>query len=210
MARAELYSQLPKLLKRLFLLGVPCATVFLAIWYFGGYNVWGRFLTLFLNIVAPFAPLRFEAGSSSLAGFVYSFVLEDGRPGELTFLVNQLNSVLVELVTLLAIWPHRHRKAFFQLLGLCLISVMFYQAFSILVQLHVMEIGPAVAGKYEVYWEDSFWYQTVKNISAFDKFLLRFWAGFPIFFFAVALLHFFTRGSEAESQTKKAAKKKNK
>ncbi len=199
MNRDQFYEQLPRIGKRLFTWGILSAAVFLTLWYIGGFNLWGRFLELCLKVVTLGKDISFAPGNSETAAFVYKFGLEDGRQASLTFPVNRLNSSMVEVVTLLAVWPYRGRSDFFKLVAWCLLFTVLYQCFNVWIQLYDVKIGPQFAGSYGIFWEDTLGYRIVAKVAAFDKFILRYWAGFPIFLCALVAFYF--------SQQKQAKRK---
>ena len=203
MNRGDLYGHLPSLLKRLFTLGLGSATLFLVLWYYGGYNIWGYFLDFCMNITAPFYGLTFESGTTSTASFWHTVTIE-GNTTELEFKINLLSTHMVQVVTLLAIWPYRNKTHFFRLAAWCLLFTVLYQTFNVVIQTYYIQIGPKLATRLEIFWEDSFWFRVVRKIAVFDKLILRYWAGFPIFMFAFLADAFF--GAKVES--KKARQKK--
>ncbi len=208
MSKQDLYNQLPIIIRRLFTWGLLSAGLFLVVWYFGGYNLWGRFLQFFLNIFLFPMDIQFEAGTSQSAAFIYTFALENGERGQLVFPANMLHSVIVEVVTLLALWPHKNYKLLLRLAAWCLLFTILYQCFNVGIQLYAIKIGPEAASKYKLFWEETWWYLTVNKVAAFDKFLLRYWAGFPIFMCALTADYFFGKKYRAKAVPKKSARPK--
>lgn len=182
--RKELYGQLPALMRRLFTLGLGCAVLFLTAWYLGGYNLWGHFLDVCLNVTAPFFNLSFQPGDSDSASFWHKVTL-GGTATELEFKINLLSAHMVEVVTLLAIWPYTNLKQFLRLAAWCLLFTVLYQTFNIVIQTYVIEIGPKLANRLEIFYEETLWFRFIKKVASFDMFILRYWAGFPIFLFAL-------------------------
>ncbi len=199
MTRDELYAHLPQLIRRLFTYGLGSAVLFFVFWYMGGHNLWGHFLGVCLKLTAFFYDLRFQPGTAESASILHHMVIEGGPPAgiDLEFKINLLSAHMVEVITLLAMWPSANKKEFFRLAFWCLACTVLYQTFNVLVQLHVQEIGPKLATRFEVMWEwdGSWWYALVKKVSNFDKFILRYWAGFPIFLCALVLNYFTTKKS---------------
>ena len=89
-------------------------------------------------------------------------------------------------MTLLGAWRHRSVKAGFRLAGWSVLILLGYQAIAFLAHCHAVEIGPDFANSQHIMWESSWWYVFMKNVAAFQTFILRYWAGFPVF--ALALL----------------------
>ena len=203
MNREALYGSLPSLLRRLFTIGVGSAVLFLAIWYSGGHNIWGHFLDICMNITAPFYNLSFESGSSSTASFWHAVTIE-GNQTELEFKINLLSAHMVQVVTLLAIWPYRNKKHFLRLVFWSLLFTVLYQTFNVVIQTYYMQIGPKMATRLEIFWEETFWFRVVRKVAVFDKLILRYWAGFPIFMFAFLADAFI--GSRAESSKERQKK----
>jgi hypothetical protein len=188
MKKEEIYSQLPRLIIRLGKFGVPAAVAFLVFWYFGGHNLWGRFLDLCMSITAFYYPVSFAPGSSEIAAFE-RVVEAGGQKSTLTFPVNRLNTSMVEVVTLLGLWPSKSWRAFFKLAAWCLLFTVLYQTFNVVIQLYVTEIGPDLANRFQLFWKETTWYRVIEKISDFDMFILRYWAGFPIFLCALVCAH---------------------
>jgi len=207
MKRAELYAQLPLLMRRLFTLGLGAAIAFFVFWYMGGHNLWGHFLGFCLKITAFFYDLRFVPGDSEHAAILHHMFIEGGPASgiDLEFKINLLSAHMVEVVTLLAMWPTANRMAHLRLALWCLLFTVLYQTFDVLIQLHVQEIGPKLATRFEVMWEydGSLWYKFIRKLSNFDKFILRYWAGFPIFLCALVLDHFTSKRLKITESGKK-------
>lgn len=185
MNKVEFYAQLPKLMKRLFTWGVGAAALFLLLWYRAGFhNLWGYTLDFFLNFLAPIMDIHYEAGTVKRAAFISSVAIE-GKNIELNFLANPLNTVLVEVVTLIGLWPHQKWGKTFRLIGFCFLFTILYQSFNVGIQLYANEIGPSLANRLELYYEPTWWHTFIAKLASFDKLILRFWAGFPIFLCAL-------------------------
>jgi len=189
MNKQELYAQLPRIIRRLFSLGLLAATVFLLIWYLaGGYNFWGHFLTV---ILFPFN-IDYVAGSTKSAVLVVDVQL-GGKTLQPSYFINQLNSNMVMLVTLLATWIRGDWRPFLKLCGWCLVFLLMYQAFSVLLQFQYARVGPQMADSAGVFWEETTWYLILSKLASFDKMLLRYFMWIPIFLGALSML-FFTSG----------------
>lgn len=210
MSKKEFYQQLPSLLRRLFTWGLLAAVVFLLLWYNGGINVYSYFLAPLANLLIPIAQISYEPGSISAAQFIYQIQVEGVGARELTFSANQLNSSFLEVVTLLAMWPKKSWLDFLKLCGWCLLFLIFYHSFQIFIQCYNYQIGPELANSLNLFWEPSGWKSIIRNISKFDLFILRFWAGFPVFGFGLVAHHLLSPKlfpSVKEKQPKKAKAK---
>lgn len=211
MSKQDFYDQLPRLLKRLFTWGMLAAVVFLLIWYNGGINVYGYFLAPIANLLIPFAQISFESGSTGSAKFIYQITIEGVGQRDLTFSANQLNSSTLEVITLLAMWPKSKWVDFFKLAGWCFLFLIFYHAFQIFIQCYNYQIGPELANSLNVFWEPSGWKSLVRNVSKFDLFILRFWAGFPVFGLGLVAHYFLSsklsRSGKKNKNSKKATTK---
>lgn len=181
MSKKEIYSQLPTLLKRLFTWGFLAASAFLIIWYNGGINLYGFFLAPIVDVLIPLADVAYEKGTVGSAKFIYKVEFNGINARELTFIANQLNSSALEVITLLAMWPKTSLKKTAQLSIWCFLFLILYHSFQIFIQCYSYQIGPEMANSLNTFWEPSLWWDIVKNISKFDLFILRFWAGFPVF-----------------------------
>lgn len=209
MSKQEFYDQLPNLLKRLFTWGLLAAIVFLFLWYNGGINVYGYLLAPIANILIPIAKISFEPGSTASAKFAYEIDIVGVGPQALSFLANQLNSTMLEVVTLLAMWPKKNWRNFLKLIGWCLFFLVLYHTFQIFIQCYNIQIGGKLANTLNLFWEPSGWKTFVRNVSKFDLFILRFWGGFPVFGLALVAHHFLSP-KLAWSQKKKKNQKKAK
>ena len=203
MTKQDFYNQLPSLAKRLFTLGLGAALAFLVFWYYGGHNLWGYFLGGVFKITGFFMNIHFQSGNSENAAFFYTFALEDGRMANLTFPINRLNSNMVEVVTLLAIWIYRPARSFFRIALWCLLFTVLYHWCHVVLQLYIVKIGPNFANNYHIFWEQTAWYLIVNKIATFDMLLLRYWAGFPIFLFALVTDYFFGKRKGTSKKPKK-------
>lgn len=201
MDKQELYGQLPRIAKRLFTLGIGAAILFNLFWYGGGYAFWGRMLDALLGIFLFPLDIDYSHAKAGYATLVWNVEM-GGRTLGISFYVNQLNSNMVVLATLLATWPFKSFKSFLKISGLVLAYLLMYQMFSAMVQLYFSKIGPDIANIAKVFWEDSTWYQVMRKASAFDKFILRYFAWLPIFLAALVTL-FFVRSKPKKNKAQK-------
>ena len=192
MNRDQLYQHLPLLIKRLFTWGLLASTLFLSFWYFGGLNLWGPFVSVPLKMAWFLGDIQFQSGSTESAALLMDVVLEHGGSAQLKFPINLLNMSVVEVITLLALLPRDNWKSFFRLAAWCFLFTWMYHCFHASLQLYQMKIGPDLAGQVGMFWEPTTWYTIVENIAAFDTFILRYWAGFPIFGLALLVDHLVT------------------
>lgn len=190
MAKQDLYNQLPGLLKKLFTWGLLAAILFLVVWYNGGINLYGIFLAPIADFLIPLANITYESGSTGSAKFIYQVNIEDVGGRDLTFVANQLNSSSLEVITLLAMWPRKSWKELFKLAAWCMFFLMCYHTFQIFIQCYNYQIGPELANSLNTFWEPSGWKTLIRNISKFDLFILRYWAGFPVFGLGLVAHHF--------------------
>ena len=190
MSKQDLYDQLPLLLKRLFTWGLLAAVVFILIWYNGGINIYSYFLAPVSNLLIPIAQIGFEPGTTGSAQFIYKINIEGVGSRELTFAANQLNSSMLEVITLLAMWPRGKWGDFIKLAAWCFLFLVFYHSFQIFIQCYNYQIGSELANSLNLFWEPSNWKTLVRNVSKFDLFILRFWAGFPVFGLSLVAHHF--------------------
>ena len=203
MNKQELYGQLPNLLKRLFTYGLLSAVLFLVFWYLGGgMKIWGHFLDFAMNLTAFYYPVQFDSTGGRGAAMLHTLTLENGRNVELEFATNMLSVHMVQVVTFLATWPHRRFSSFLRLAGWCVLFTVLYQTFNIVVQLHIQEIGPMLATRLEVMWEETTWYHIMQKVAGFDEVILRYWAGFPIFLCAM-VADYFTVGKQSKQSASK-------
>jgi hypothetical protein len=184
MTKDELYASVPTILKRLMLIGLPAAGVFLAFWYYGGINIYGHFMDLTLTPFKGIMDLKFRPDQPSHAAFDYRFMYE-GEPGQLGFPINLWHLTMIQLVTLLAVWPHKSAGRFIHLLFWSLFFLWAYHVFNMCIQLIDIQYGPRYANQKGVFWEPTLIYQVASKIAAFDKFIGRYWFGFPIFLAAL-------------------------
>ena len=170
------------ILIRLGLFGLPAGMLAAYLWYVGGAAWWGSFLLIPARILIFWTEITFDGRE-----FTYAVPLELGGTSALVYQINQLNLTFLEIVTLFAAWRHTSAKAAFKLLGWCVLWLVLYHVFSLFIQCYSLEIGPDFANQQHIMWESSWWFRVIKNVAAFDKFLLRFWAGFPVFGLALVL-----------------------
>lgn len=179
-------------LTRLFLLGIPAGFLAALIWYRGGGSTfWGYVLLGIAKVAVFWTEVGFDGHELK-----YAVELELGGSSFLGFPVNQVNLTVIECATLFAAWRHASLKAALRLAAWTLAILLLYQTFSFFIQCYIVEIGPDFANRQHIMWEPPSWYPVAKKIASFDKFLLRFWAGFPIFGSAIALNHFVRRSKK--------------
>lgn len=176
MEREVLYAKLPLLIRRLFTWGLLASTVFLVIWYTGGAQLWGWFLALILRPFGFLMDIHFDGTS-----FIYTVPIAMSQSSELAFPINQMNLSMVEVVTLLATWPKEKPKEKLKLVFWCFVLIVAYHLFDLIIQLYRIQIGQDFANRERVFWEPTLWYSFISHVAAFDKFILRFWGGFPVF-----------------------------
>ena len=194
--KAEFYGQLPILGRRLFTRGVPAAVLFLVFWYLlKGDVIWGYFMNMCMKLTAFYFPVTFEPEAGK---FVHSFS-HSGKTVACVFDTNLLHTGLVQAITVLAMWPHRNRAALFRLAGWCLLFSVLYQTFDVVIQLYAQKIGPKMADTLQIFYEETTYNRIIAKIASFDKFILRYWAGFPVFMFALVADYFFAK-NKARSQ----------
>jgi len=202
MDREVLYGRIPDLLRRLFTLGLGSAGLFLLLWYFGGDRVWGHIMGLAWKPLRFWMDIQFEMDS-----FVYRISLDDGRISELTYPINQLNLSFVEVVTLFALWPHEKAGQALKLAAWCLGLLFLYHHFSLWIQLLNIELGPEFANRQRIFWESTFTYSLVAKVAAFDKLILRYWAGIPVFGLGL-FVHGYLTSRKLKSKQKKKGKRR--
>jgi len=188
MTRRDYYDALPRMIVKLFTFGLGSAALFLFLWYMGGYHLWGWILDGVLKVGAFGMDIQYEAGD-----FVYYVDLGNGLVSEPAFPINPLNLAIVEVITLLACWPHKSAKSAFKIAGWSLLFLLVYQMMGIVLQFLNIEMGPDLANRHQILWqwESSWVYPIINKLAAFDKFVVRYWAGFPVFgtaFFVDAFL----------------------
>lgn len=207
MRRDEIHQEIPRLLRRLFTWGVAASVLFLLIWYHGGQIIWGHYMDLVLNVLAFPMDLTFDAQAQ---GFAYTVEWGLGLQNELFFPTNLFNLSLVELVMLLAVWPHANRKQAFQLIAWSLLFITLYHAFNTVVQLQTIRWGPELAARHGMMWESSWTYAVLHKVAAFDKFILRYWGGFPVFGLALLAQAWVQSRSSSNRPKSEPAQKKSK
>lgn len=202
MDRTTIYGNPLQLARRLFTWGLLSAMVFLLMWYFGGINIYGQILAWFIDLLTPSWQISYQSGNAESAAILRSIDLEDGRIADLTFLVNRLNASLIEVVTLLAIWPHRRAQDFWKLTGWCVALSLLYHCGNVILQLHVIAMGPRFANLYDLYWQSSGYYRLMLTLGDFDTLILRHWAGFPIFGLALFLRYLMGGDQQSSAPSK--------
>jgi len=209
MSRQDVYNQLPAIIRRLFTWALLAVGVFLLFWYYGGYNLWGHFLEFVFNIALFPMDIVYKPGISQGASFVYTFTLENGQTGQVHFLVNMLHIVLLEVITFLAVWPHKNLKSFFRLAGWTLVFTVLYQCFNVGIQLYAAKIGPSMASELKIFWEETWWHRLIDKVAKFDKFILRYWGGFPVFLFALVADYFTKKPYSSKKAEGKPSRRKS-
>ena len=139
---------------------------------------------------------------------VYRATLDNGARPTINFSVNQLNTSIVEIITMLAIWPHQSVARFFRLAGICFVLALFCHCGEFFIQSYYGLIGPDVANKLGILYERPPHYTLVKYLSHFDKFIFRFWSGFPIFGLGLVITFFLDRRAEQKAVTPASGKKR--
>ena len=199
MNKQEFYSQIPRLKRRLYTLGLLSAALFLGCWYLGGYQLWGRLIDLVLFPINAY----YEPGGTDRAAIVYKVPI-GGEVYRVFYRVNSnFSPNMVVLVTLLATWIRPSFKHFLKLCGWCLVYLIIYQCFSVLLHFHLAAIGPDMADKAGVFWEENTWYLTVRKLGAFDKFILRYFTWIGIFLGALVSIYFFPGNGAASTRSSK-------
>ncbi|MDJ0842296.1 MAG: hypothetical protein QNK37_37690 [Acidobacteriota bacterium] len=194
MKKSEFYARIPLIKRRLFTRGLPAAAVFLTLWYLGGYHLWGYLLdALLFPVNIDYDPL-----STLRASLLYGVEM-GGRTYYPSYLINQFNSNMVMLVTLLATWPHESARDFFKVSGWCLFYLLLYQFLSIFIQLHHAAIGPDLANRAGVFWEETNWYLFMRKLAAFDKFIMRFFFWIPIYMASLVTIYFMGKSKREAS-----------
>lgn len=208
MTKDELYASVPKILKRLMLLGLPAACLFLAFWYYGGVNLYGHFMEFTLQPFTGLMDLKFMPDEPGRAAFAYRFTYE-GDLGQLDFPINLWHLTMVQIVTLLAIWPHKSVGRFLHLMFWCFFLLWGYHIFNMCIQLIDIQIGPRYANEKGIFWEPTLTHQIVSKIAAFDKFIGRYWGGFAIFLGAlIAEVMVYRKVNQSKSDAGKSEKAK--
>ena len=202
MNRQEFYEQIPKIMKRLFTFGLGSACLFVFFWYMGGHNFYGHFLGFVFKLLSPFVDVYYESGTSSGASLFRRFTSDTGRTQEVGYLINQLNSNLIIIVTLLGTWIHKDWKSFLKLSLWCLLFTLCYQVFSLSLQTYHTRIGPDFASRMGAYWEETTWFLMVDKVAAFDKFILRYFASFPVFLASLTAMYFTKRTKRQKAKKK--------
>lgn len=186
MSRAAFYREiLPKLIKRLFLVGIPAAAVFMVIWYvLHGYELWS-------SVIAGLSGLRFDpTGGIDNAGLVYT-VKTQGVSGDIVYKVNNLSQNLIVLVFLLGAWPHANFKSFMRTALWSLLFTVIFQVFSIWLNMYYISISPNFADKLHLFWRGGTWHTIMNRVYGFDKFILRYYGAFPVFALSLVMGYFF-------------------
>ncbi len=194
MNRAAVYSELlPRIIKRLFLVGIPAAGLFMVVWYLlHGYELWS-------SLIGGISGLKFDpSGGIDNAGLIYT-VKTQGVSGDIVYKVNNLSQNLIVLVFLLGAWPHANLKAFMRTALWSLALTVVFQVFSIWLNMYYISISPAFADKLHLFWRDSVWHTVMNRVYGFDKFILRYYGAFPVFALALTIGYF----SQARTGKKK-------
>lgn len=190
MTKNEIYQQLPSVLKRLFTWGLGGSILFLVFWYYGGLNLWGSLVSGLLSLTPGLGEISFRAGSTHDAAILCDTVIDGMHAVQLNFPVNILNLVIIEVITMLAVFPANRRGAMIKTgLWSFLLLVIYHVAHAYL-QLYKMKIGPDVANQIGIFWDETTWFLIIHKLGSFDVFLVRYWGGFPIFILAFMIQHF--------------------
>jgi len=198
MDKQTLYQQLPRITLRLFVIGLPAAMVFIFCWYtLDASHLWGRILAFFMDIIFD---VSYDAKHAALA---YHFSAIPGTTQTSEYAVNQMNSNLIVLVTLMATWPYSSFKDFLKVAAWCFLFTILYQIFSIYIQTCSARLGPELAGRLGIFWEDSVQHRVVRKIANFDKMILRYFGWFPIFLCSLVAIYF-THRRKGSSQPAKS------
>ena len=59
-----------------------------------------------------------------------------------------------------------------------------------------------MADRLKVFWEPSAWYEVVRHLAAFDKFILRYYAAFPVFGMGLVCRYFLEQRKVKKVQEK--------
>jgi len=192
MNKATLYREfLPKLIRRMAFVGLPSSVAFLLLWYrLDMYVLYGHFLDLLFSLTSSLFKITFEAGDSlDGAAFFYTVVV-DGVSSDIGYKLNNHSPNMVVLVLLVMGWPHKDKQAFFKLALLSFLLLVFYQMLSTWTQVYYTRISPGFADRNKLFWQPSLWHSLLNRVVGFDKFILRYYAAFPIFGLSLAGLWF--------------------
>lgn len=184
---------LAKFIKRFLIFGLPGCVVFVLFWYLmNGYAIWGSILDFCATPISFLIDIDYESGRLERAGLVQAVTVY-GKDLEIVYKVNQLNSNLVVLVMIFCTWPHKSWGDALKLVPLLFVFTVGYQLFSVWILSYESALGPQMADRLKVFWEPNAWYETIRHIAAFDKFILRYYAAFPIFGAGIVVRYFLTK-----------------
>lgn len=186
MSRADFYRGfLPKFIKRLFLVGLPAAVLFIVFWYvLDGYVLWS-------HVISALSGLTFDpTGGIDNAGLIYT-VKTQGVSGDIVYKINNLSQNLIVLVFLLASWPHANFQNFMRTALWSLGLIILFQVISIWVNMYYISISPTFADRLHLFWRGGVWHTIMNRVYGFDKFILRYYGAFPVFGLALAMGFFF-------------------
>lgn len=218
MVKSEFYRAfLGKVIKRMFTLGILFVGLFLGFWYLlDGFLVWGNILDVVFRLTSFVFDISFDpSGGLDNAAFIYKVEL-GGVLQDVGYKLNPLSSNLVVLVLILGAWPHPNFKAFAKFACWSLFFTLLYQVFSTWLQLHYVSMNPNTADRFGLYWEDTSWYRVMDKLAGFDKFILRYFAAFPLVGIALIARYFFDdfletrriQGAKREPENRKSAKRR--
>ncbi|CAM2008568.1 hypothetical protein [Acanthopleuribacter pedis] len=190
MTKNEIYQQLPSVLRRLFTWGLGGSVLFLAFWYYGGLNLWGSVIAWLLSFAPGLGEISFRAGGSNDAAILCDALIDGMYDVQITFPVNILNLTIIEVITLLAIFPADRREAMLKTGLLSFFFLPLYHVAHSWLQLYKMKIGPDVANQIGIFWDETTWFLVIHKLGSFDVFLVRYWGGIPIFILAFMVQHF--------------------
>lgn len=191
MNREQVYREfIPRLLKRS-IIGALCTVVFLLCWYqLDAWLLWGYFLDIFFSMTSWLFDISFEEGKDlSSAAFFYSWKGE-GASGDVGYKINNLNPTLAVLVLLMGSWPHKDFKSFLSFFAWSFLFTIVYHIGSVWVQVYYQTLSPGFADRMGLFWEDSLWYSIMNRVAGFDKFILRYYATFPVMGCALTVRYF--------------------
>lgn len=192
MNKAQLYKEfLPKLIKRMLLVGLPCVVAFWVFWYkMDGYGAWTWFLDIIFSGLSFVLPITYDPGTNlDTAAFFYTVQIQ-GPSYDIGYKVNNYSANLVVLVLLVLGWPHKNWSGLVKTTAWCLLFLVLYQIFSTWIQMYYTSISPGFADRNKIFWEPSAWHSFLNRIVGFDKFILRYYACFPIFGLALVARYF--------------------
>lgn len=199
MTKNELYQQLPSVLRRVFTWGLASSALFLVFWYLGGRNLWGPLVTVFVSVLPGLGEVSFQAGNSQTAMILCDALVDGSYPVQISFPINILNLTVIEVLTLLAVFPREQRAQMFKTGLWSMVFLLLYHVAHAYLQLYKMKIGPEIANQIGIFWEETTWFWLIHKLGAFDVFLVRYWGGIPIFFSAFVLQHFLSYSKHKRS-----------